>query len=200
MENPARLLTSTMFYLLSLLLFSSAAYADNAHLQIKLDISQPKPVVEVAQPRPDFEAVLAKLREAQEAERVAQAAQKAQAAAETEAAIVEPVVVAQPVTTPAPIVRPVVSGGLAEWLYKLRMCESGGNYTTNTGNGYYGAYQFSLQTWNAYGTGYARADLAPADVQDATIITNTKRARGGLATQNPGCYSKMGLSQYPPES
>ena len=29
----------------------------------------------------------------------------------------------------------------------LRWCESGNNYTINTGNGYYGAYQFSVETW-----------------------------------------------------
>ena len=32
-----------------------------------------------------------------------------------------------------------------------RVCESGDNYAEDTGNGYYGAYQFSLSTW--YGLG-----------------------------------------------
>lgn len=37
----------------------------------------------------------------------------------------------------------------------LRDCESNGNYAINTGNGYYGAYQFSLSTWRAMGgSGY----------------------------------------------
>ena len=34
---------------------------------------------------------------------------------------------------------------------RLRMCESGGNYSTNTGNGYYGAYQFDQRTWHGMG-------------------------------------------------
>jgi len=34
---------------------------------------------------------------------------------------------------------------------KLAKCESGGNWSTNTGNGYYGGLQFSLGTWRAYG-------------------------------------------------
>ena len=34
---------------------------------------------------------------------------------------------------------------------RLRMCESGGNYSINTGNGYYGAYQFDLRTWRGLG-------------------------------------------------
>jgi len=32
-------------------------------------------------------------------------------------------------------------------------CESGGNYSTNTGNGYYGAWQFDRQSWLANGGG-----------------------------------------------
>lgn len=92
------------------------------------------------------------------------------------------------------------SGSLADWLYKLRMCESGGNYQANTGNGYYGAYQFADATWDHWGTGYTRADLAPPAVQDATVIKNTNASSGGLATQHPGCYAKGGLSQFPPSS
>src|SRR5699024_4463051 len=33
----------------------------------------------------------------------------------------------------------------------VAQCESGGNWSTNTGNGYYGGLQFSPQTWHAYG-------------------------------------------------
>ena len=41
-------------------------------------------------------------------------------------------------------------------------CESGGDWSINTGNGYYGGLQFSQSTWEGYGgAGYAaRADLA----------------------------------------
>ena len=37
----------------------------------------------------------------------------------------------------------------AGWLYSTRMCESGGNYRTNTGNGFFGAYQFDYSSWLA---------------------------------------------------
>ncbi|HKN95672.1 MAG TPA: transglycosylase family protein [Pseudonocardiaceae bacterium] len=30
-------------------------------------------------------------------------------------------------------------------------CESGGNWATNTGNGFYGGLQFTMSTWHAYG-------------------------------------------------
>lgn len=46
-------------------------------------------------------------------------------------------------------------------------CESGGNYAANTGNGYYGGYQFDSQTWDAYGDPrYPEASSAPPSVQD----------------------------------
>lgn len=91
------------------------------------------------------------------------------------------------------------SGSLQDWLYQLRMCETHGNYSTNTGNGYYGAYQFSKSTWDHLNTGYAYAYQAPEAVQDAAIIANT-RGSAGLRTQNPGCYAKTGISNYPPSS
>lgn len=33
----------------------------------------------------------------------------------------------------------------------IAKCESGGNWSTSTGNGYYGGLQFSASTWKAYG-------------------------------------------------
>ena len=42
----------------------------------------------------------------------------------------------------------VASGGVWD---KLARCESGGNWSINTGNGYYGGLQFTLGTWKAYG-------------------------------------------------
>jgi hypothetical protein len=48
---------------------------------------------------------------------------------------------------------------------KLRMCESSGRYATNTGNGYYGAYQFDLPTWRSVG-GAGRPDQAAPAEQD----------------------------------
>jgi hypothetical protein len=36
-------------------------------------------------------------------------------------------------------------------LQAIAACESGGNPTTDTGNGFYGKYQFTLETWQAVG-------------------------------------------------
>lgn len=51
-------------------------------------------------------------------------------------------------------------------------CESGGDYSANTGNGYYGGYQFDSGTWDAYGDpAYAEASDAPPAAQDAAAAS-----------------------------
>lgn len=37
------------------------------------------------------------------------------------------------------------------WLARVRQCESRGRYTISTGNGFFGAYQFTLSSWYAVG-------------------------------------------------
>jgi hypothetical protein len=65
--------------------------------------------------------------------------------------------------------------GLDKWA-ALRRCESGGNYATNTGNGYYGAYQFDLQTWQSVGGTGLPSDAPPWE-QDARAMA-LYQARG----------------------
>jgi uncharacterized protein YabE (DUF348 family) len=62
--------------------------------------------------------------------------------------------------------KPSFSGGFSSALSQLRSCE--GSYTSNTGNGYYGAYQFNLGAWNSYKPAGApsRPDLASPAQQD----------------------------------
>lgn len=64
----------------------------------------------------------------------------------------------------------------AEDWAKIRNCESGGNYSINTGNGYYGAYQFDLGTWHSVG-GSGRPDQASPATQDALALA-LWRSRG----------------------
>ena len=74
-------------------------------------------------------------------------------------------------------------------LAKLRACESGGNYQINTGNGYYGAYQFALATWRGLGySGYPH-QASPA-TQDEAV--RKLQARSGWG-QWPACSRKYGL-------
>lgn len=56
-------------------------------------------------------------------------------------------------------------------------CESGGNYKINTGNGYYGAWQFDRGTWKSNGGGKfgATANKAPKWAQDLTAWKTWKK-------------------------
>lgn len=47
----------------------------------------------------------------------------------------------------------------------LRACESGNNYQENSGNGFYGAYQFTITSWIDVGE-VGLPNLAPPAVQD----------------------------------
>jgi opacity protein-like surface antigen len=58
-----------------------------------------------------------------------------------------------------------MSPELKREFYRLRVCESSNNYRDNTGNGYYGAYQFALQTWHNLGMS-GRPDQAAPRLQD----------------------------------
>ena len=86
----------------------------------------------------------------------------------------QPVVRAIARNPPAPAVSPVP----AVWAC-IAQHESGGNPAENTGNGYYGAFQFSAATWASMDTGYPRADLAPYSVQLAAAEALQRRAGWG---------------------
>lgn len=55
---------------------------------------------------------------------------------------------ATPATTTTPLIDTTPPSLSDAQLYRLRMCESTDRYWIDTGNGYYGAYQFDLRTWN----------------------------------------------------
>ena len=99
------------------------------------------------------------------------------------------VVIAAPprVWVPAPARAP--SGSVWDLLAK---CESGGNWSINTGNGYYGGLQFGLGTWGNYGgLSYApRPDLATREQQIA-VAQRLQAARGWAPW--PACSLKLGL-------
>jgi uncharacterized protein YabE (DUF348 family) len=92
----------------------------------------------------------------------------------------------RPVTAPAPTTTTTTSGaGLnlarIDMWERVAQCESGGNWSINTGNGYYGGLQFSYTTWLAYGgDDFAqRADLASKAEQ--ITVANRVYADNGLA-------------------
>ena len=72
---------------------------------------------------------------------------------------------------------------------QLAKCESGGNWSINSGNGYYGGLQFSLSTWRAYGgTGMPHENSRE---QQIAVAERVKAAQGWGAW--PGCTRKLGL-------
>ncbi|HEV3266660.1 MAG TPA: transglycosylase family protein [Acidimicrobiales bacterium] len=90
-------------------------------------------------------------------------------------------------TTSAPPAAPYVSTG--GQFAELRECESGNNYSDNTGNGYYGAYQFSLQTWQGIGYSGLPSDASPS-LQDQAA--QQLQAQSGWG-QWPACSAELGL-------
>ena len=73
---------------------------------------------------------------------------------------------------------------------RLAECESGGNWSINTGNGFYGGLQFTLSTWRAYG-GTGMPHEASREEQIA-VAERVQDAQGWGAW--PGCTSKLGIS------
>jgi hypothetical protein len=74
--------------------------------------------------------------------------------------------------------------------YRLRMCESSNNYSIDTGNDHYGAYQFDLPTWRSVG-GHGYPNRASKAEQDARALI-LYRERGWQPWQ---CASILGLRE-----
>lgn len=77
---------------------------------------------------------------------------------------------------------------------RVAACESGGNWSINTGNGYYGGLQFSPSTWTGFGGGkYARYANQASKAEQIAV------ARKVLAVQGPGawpvCSKRAGLTR-----
>ncbi|MFI7501153.1 transglycosylase family protein [Streptomyces sp. NPDC049687] len=90
------------------------------------------------------------------------------------------------------IAAPLMAAGNAsaatasEW-DAVAQCESGGNWSINTGNGYYGGLQFSASTWAAYGgTQYA------AQANQASKSQQIAVAEKVLASQGKGAWPVCG--------
>ena len=63
---------------------------------------------------------------------------------------------------------------------RIAECESGGNWSINSGNGYYGGLQFNHSTWVAYGgDAYASNAHLASKAQQIAIAEKVKADRGG---------------------
>jgi resuscitation-promoting factor RpfB len=100
--------------------------------------------------------------------------------------------VVAPTPAPSPAATPSQGssqGGMGGVWLQLRECESGDNYQANTGNGFYGAYQFSEATWQNLGYP-GRPDLEPPALQDQAAVRLQAQAGWG---QWPACAAALGL-------
>ena len=91
----------------------------------------------------------------------------------------------------APQLPPVTFDGDTVW-DALAKCESGGNWSINTGNGYYGGLQFSLGTWQGYGGGEFAEYPHEATREEQIIVAERLHAARGFQPW-PACRSKLGL-------
>ncbi|MEV6356549.1 transglycosylase family protein [Streptomyces hydrogenans] len=95
--------------------------------------------------------------------------------------------------TGAAVAAPLMAAGTAsaatasEW-DRVAQCESGGNWSINTGNGYYGGLQFSASTWAAYGgTSYAPTANQASKSQQIAVAEKV------LAGQGKGAWPSCGV-------
>lgn len=103
-------------------------------------------------------------------------------------------VVTQPVsekvtvgTKKRPASQPIAATG--DVWSKLAFCEAGGRPDTNTGNGFYGMYQFTLPTWRSVGGSGLPSE---ASAEEQTHRAQILQARSGWG-QWPACSRKLGL-------
>jgi hypothetical protein len=82
---------------------------------------------------------------------------------------------------------PASSGGV-NWS-AIAACESGGNWSTNTGNGFSGGLQFSQGTWDAYGGGQYSSSAAGASESQQIAV-----AQRVLAGQGIGAWPVCGAN------
>ena len=74
----------------------------------------------------------------------------------------------------------------------LAECESGGNASTNTGNGFSGALQFTPSTWAGHGgTAYAPSAHLATREQQIAIAERVQASQGWGAW--PACTASLGI-------
>lgn len=72
----------------------------------------------------------------------------------------------------------------------LAQCESGGNWSTNTGNGFSGGLQFTPQTWAAFGGTGSPQNASRA--QQIAVAEKVQASQGWGAW--PACSAELGLN------
>lgn len=90
-------------------------------------------------------------------------------------------------TYSAPVYSYSVSGGIWD---RIAQCESGGNWSINTGNGYYGGLQFTLSSWRAVGGSGLPSQASKSEQIARAQILQSRQGWGAW----PACTAKLGIS------
>ncbi|HEY6421962.1 MAG TPA: transglycosylase family protein [Pseudonocardiaceae bacterium] len=101
-------------------------------------------------------------------------------------------IVAAAASIPLLLSAPAQAATLRQW-DRVAQCESGGNWSTNTGNGYYGGLQFSRGTWIAYGGAlYASTPNRATRMQQIAVAEKVLLTQGWRAW--PTCSRRAGIA------
>src|SRR5690349_962584 len=77
---------------------------------------------------------------------------------------------------------------------RVAACESGGNWSINTGNGFYGGLQFSRSTWSGFGGGaYAAYAHQASKAEQIAVAQKVLKVQGPGAW--PTCGARAGLTR-----
>lgn len=89
---------------------------------------------------------------------------------------------------PEPAIDPRLDLAREQMWDRIAQCESGGNWSINTGNGYYGGLQFNLATWRSVGGGDFAAYPHQATREEQITVANRLYAQRGTQPW-PSCGS-----------
>jgi resuscitation-promoting factor RpfA len=90
---------------------------------------------------------------------------------------------------------PVASAETGTVWDKLAQCESTGNWSINTGNGFSGGLQFTKSTWRAFG---GKGQAHQASREEQIVVAERVLAQQGWGAW-PACSRKLGLRGTPPK-
>ena len=79
---------------------------------------------------------------------------------------------------------------------RVAQCESSGDWSINTGNGFYGGLQFTANTWRAFGGGQF-ADTAHRATREEQIVVAERVLAGQGWKAWPVCSRKAGATGQP---
>lgn len=104
-------------------------------------------------------------------------------------------VVALTATGSLAVINPAAQAATPQEWDEVAECESSGNWSINTGNGYYGGLQFVQSTWEAYG-GLAYAPRADKATKTEQILVAERVLKGQGKGAWPVCGKGLSSTPY----